>query len=109
MPPALRSRLTTAITNLPRLDPDFALARQFRATGDPAVFEQLFRKYQNPVFQLVYRMVDGEEAHDLTQEVFYKALRSLGSFKGDCKFRTWLYTIARNTCLNHLRECRQRD
>jgi len=99
---------TTSLTSLPRLDPDVALVRQFRATANPAVFEILFRKYQTPVFNLVYRMVNGEEAYDLTQEVFYRALRSLASFQGDCKFRTWLYTIARNVCLNHLRDSKIR-
>ena len=95
---------TASLTHLPRLDPDVALVRQFRATASPAVFEILFRKYQTPVFNLVYRMVNGEDAYDLTQEVFLRALRSLGAFHGDCKFRTWLYTIARNVCLNYLRE-----
>ncbi len=99
-----RIGLTTAITNLPRLDPDVALVRQFRATGDPRVFEALFRKYQGPVFHLVSRMTAGEDAYDVTQEVFVRVLSALGSFKGDSKFRTWLYTIARNTCLNHLRD-----
>ena len=37
-----------------------------------------------------------------------RALRSLAAFKGDCKFRTWLYTIAKNTCLNHLRDDQKR-
>lgn len=101
-------RLTTAITHLPRLDPDVALVRQFRASGNPAVFERLFRKYQGPIYHLVTRMVHGEDAYDLTQDVFYRALRALSSFKGDCKFSTWLYTIAKNTCLNHLRENRRR-
>ena len=68
----------------------------------------LFRKYQTQVFSLVHRMVNGEEAYDLTQEVFLRAMRSLGGFKGDAKFRTWLLTIARNVCLNHLREQRLR-
>ena len=85
-----------------------ALVRQFRATGNPACFEALFKKYQTPIFHLVHRMVNGEDAYDLTQEVFYRALRSLQSFKGDCKFSTWLYTIAKNTCLNHLRETKKR-
>jgi RNA polymerase sigma-70 factor (ECF subfamily) len=92
------------LTTLPRLDPDLALVRQFRATASSAAFEILFRKYQSPVFNLVHRMVNGEDAYDLTQEVFYRALRSLTTFQGDCKFRTWLYTIARNVCLNYLRE-----
>ena len=94
---------------LPRLDPDVALVRQYRATASPAVFEILFRKYQTQVFSLVYRMVNGEEAYDLTQEVFLRAMRSLGGFQGDAKFRTWLLTIARNVCLNHLREQRLRQ
>ena len=84
----------TKLTALPRLDPDLALVRQFRATGSPAVFEILFRKYQTTVFSFVSRMVNGEDAYDLTQEVFVRALRSLPSFSGGCKFRTWLLTIA---------------
>ena len=108
MPTERRPVWTGPPAGLPRLDPDVALVRQFRATANPAVFEILFRKYQTPVFNLVTRMVNGEEAYDLTQEVFYRALRSLASFKGDCKFRTWLYTIARNVCFNHLRESKVR-
>ena len=100
---------TRPLTPLPpRLDPDVALVRQYRATASPAVFEILFRKYQTQVFSLVHRMVNGEEAYDLTQEVFVRAMRSLGGFHGDAKFRTWLLTIARNVCLNHLREQRLR-
>jgi len=97
------------VTSLPRLYPDLALVRQFRATGNPALFETLFRKYQTPIFHLVCRMVNGEDAYDLTQEVFLRALRALPNFKGDCKFSTWLYTIAKNTCLNHVREDRRRN
>ena len=108
MPSARHSGLTATLTTLPRLDPDVALVRQFRATGNPACFEALFKKYQTPIFHLVHRMVNGEDAYDLTQEVFYRALRSLQSFKGDSKFSTWLYTIAKNTCLNHLRETKKR-
>lgn len=108
MLPERRPRFTTAITTLPRLDPDVALVRQFQATGRPAVFEALFRKYQTPIFHLVMRMTGGEEAYDLTQEVFLRALRALPTFKGDSKFSTWLYTIAKNTCLNHLREVKKR-
>jgi RNA polymerase sigma-70 factor (ECF subfamily) len=83
-------------------DPDTLLVRQHLA-GDPKAFEQLFRRYQAPIFNLVTRMVRGEDAYDLTQDVFLKALRSLGSFRGDAKFSTWLFTIARHTCLNHIR------
>lgn len=83
-------------------DPDVLLVRQHLA-GDSKAFEMLFRKYQTPIFNLVTRMVRGEDAYDLTQEVFLKALRALKSFRGDSKFSTWLFTIARHTCLNYIR------
>ena len=81
---------------------DLVLVRQYIA-GDNAAFEALFRKYQTPIFSLVTRMVKGEDAYDVTQEVFLKALRALKTFRGEAKFSTWLFTIARHTCLNHLR------
>jgi len=109
MPPDRQSPFSAVLPFLPRLDPDVALVRQFRATGDPALFETLFRKYQSPVFSLVFRMVNGEDAYDLTQEVFFRAMRSLSAFRGDCKFSTWLFGIAKNICLNHLREMRKRE
>jgi len=83
-------------------DPDAQLVRQHLA-GDPKAFEVLFRKYQTPIFNLVTRMVHGEDAYDLTQDVFLKAYKALRTFRGDAKFSTWLFTIARHTCLNHLR------
>ena len=86
----------------PRVDPDAALVRQHLA-GDTKAFEVLFRKYQTPIFNLVTRMVRGEDAYDLTQDVFIKALKALKGFRGDAKFSTWLFTIARHTCLNHIR------
>jgi hypothetical protein len=94
----------SATVNAPArpVDPDALLVRQHLA-GDPKAFEQLFRRYQTPIFNLVTRMVRGEDAYDLTQDVFLKALRSLKTFRGDAKFSTWLFTIARHTCLNHIR------
>lgn len=83
-------------------DPDTVLLRRHLA-GDPKAFEMLFRKYQTPIFNLVTRMVRGEDAYDLTQDVFLKALKAMRSFRGDAKFSTWLFTIARHTCLNYLR------
>jgi RNA polymerase sigma-70 factor, ECF subfamily len=83
-------------------DPDAALVRRV-VSGELAAFEQLFRKYQTPIFSMINRMVRGEEAYDITQEVFLRAFKSLKNFRGDAKFSTWLYTIARHTCLNHLR------
>lgn len=90
-------------TVVPRAaDPDVLLVRRHLA-GDPKAFEQIFRKYQTPIFNLVTRMVRGEDAYDITQDVFLKAYKALRSFRGESKFSTWLFTIARHTCLNHLR------
>lgn len=83
-------------------DPDRALVRQ-ALDGDLTAFEQLFRKYQTPIFNMITRMVRGEDAYDITQDVFIKAYRALKTFRGEAKFSTWLYTIARHTCLNHIR------
>lgn len=83
-------------------DTDFALVREY-LNGDAHAFETLFKKYQTPMFNFVSRMVRGEDAYDLTQDVFCNALRSITSFRGDSKFSTWLYSIARNVCLNRIR------
>jgi RNA polymerase sigma-70 factor (ECF subfamily) len=93
------------VTSLRPVDPDLMLVRQHLA-GDTKAFEALFKKYQTPIFNLVTRMVHGEEAYDLTQDVFLKAFKSLHAFRGESKFSTWLYTIARHTCLNHIRHKR---
>ena len=83
-------------------DPDTALVKRFLA-GDTHAFKILFKKYQRPIFNFVSRMVPGEDANDLTQDVFCNALRGLRRFRGDSKFSTWLYSIARNVCLNNIR------
>ena len=71
--------------------------------GDMKAAEELFRRYHAPIYALVKRMVrDAPEAEDLVQETFLKAFRGLGGFKGHSAFKTWLYQIATNTCLNHL-------
>ena len=92
--------VTTA--SVMEIDPDVALVRQY-LDGDTHAFELLFRKYEGRIFNLVSRMVRGEDAYDLTQDVFCNALRSLHAFRGDSKFSTWLYSIARNVCLNRIR------
>ena len=84
------------------MDSDAMLVRRY-LNGDARAFEILFKKYQTPIFNLVSRMVNGEDAYDLTQDVFCNALRGLPNFRGEAKFSTWLYSIARNVCLNRLR------
>ncbi|MEN6349123.1 MAG: sigma-70 family RNA polymerase sigma factor [Syntrophomonas sp.] len=72
--------------------------------GDLQAFEELVLQYQNKVYTLACRYMGNEEdAYDISQEVFLKAFRSLGSFKGNSSFGTWLYRVTTNVCLDELR------
>lgn len=72
--------------------------------GDLAAFEQLVDKYRQPVMNLVYRTLpDATEAEDLAQNVFVQAYKSAARYEASAKFSTWLFTIARNLCLNEIR------
>ena len=71
-----------------------------RSTG----FEELVRRYQRPIINYVFRMIgDYEAALDVTQEVFIKVYNSLAKYSSDYKFSTWLYRIAHNAAVDHLR------
>ena len=81
---------------------DLAIVRRVQ-NGDAAAFNLLVRKYQHKVANLVARYVyDSGEIEDIAQEVFVKAYRAIGGFRGDSAFYTWLYRIAINTAKNHL-------
>jgi RNA polymerase sigma-70 factor (ECF subfamily) len=67
-------------------------------------FEELVRRYQRPIAAYVYRMVgDYDAALDLTQEVFIKVYNSLSRYRPEFKFSTWIYKIAHNSAIDHLR------
>jgi RNA polymerase sigma-70 factor, ECF subfamily len=67
-------------------------------------FEELVRRYQRPIVAYVYRMVgDYDSALDLTQEVFIKVYNSLYRYRPEFKFSTWIYRIAHNSAIDHLR------
>ena len=67
-------------------------------------FEELVRRYQRPIAAYVYRMVgDYEAALDVTQEVFIKVYNSLRRYRSEFKFSTWIYRIAHNSAVDHLR------
>jgi RNA polymerase sigma-70 factor (ECF subfamily) len=85
------------------LDPDAeAMLRVQR--GDAAAFEPLVDKYRQPVLSLVYRIVgNASDAEDLAQQAFVQAFRAAARYRVTARFSTWLFTIARNLCLNELR------
>ncbi len=73
-------------------------------TGNMVAFEQLVLKYQDRLFNAVFRMVgDYDDAMELTQETFYRAMKGLKKFRGNAGFYTWLFRIGMNLCINHHR------
>jgi RNA polymerase sigma-70 factor (ECF subfamily) len=72
---------------------------------EQTAFSQIVERYQNYVFSLVLRFVENrEDAEEIAQDVFVKAYRSLADFRGESKFSTWLFTIARTSCISFLRK-----
>jgi RNA polymerase sigma-70 factor (ECF subfamily) len=73
-------------------------------TGNAIAFQELFERYKKLVINVCYRLVGNrDEAEDLTQDVFLKIFRSAQHFKHRSKVSTWIYRIAINLSLNHLR------
>ena len=90
-------------------DADLEIVRQVQA-GDVAAFDRLIGKYRERVYGIVYNMTSNrEDAADLTQDAFIKAFQSIHRFGGQSSFFTWLYRIAVNSTLSHLRKARLRS
>ena len=89
-------------------DADLDIVRRVQA-GDVAAFDRLIQKYRERVYGVVYHLTSNrEDAADLTQEAFIKAFQSIHRFGGQSSFFTWLYRIAVNSTLSHLRKARLR-
>ncbi|HTG69874.1 MAG TPA: sigma-70 family RNA polymerase sigma factor [Candidatus Udaeobacter sp.] len=87
---------------------DSQLIREIK-DGNVELYSELMRRYQRKILAFIYHMLKSAKlellAEDLCSETFYKAYRSLHSFRElDASFSTWLYTIARNTVLSELRK-----
>jgi RNA polymerase sigma-70 factor (ECF subfamily) len=96
-----------AIDNLERQlearDPDVRLMLQVRA-GVAGAFETLVERYQNRLVGILFHLVGNrDEAEDLCQEVFLRIYKARKGYRPRAKFATWLFTIANNQALNHLR------
>src|SRR5574341_2669510 len=76
-----------------------------RARGnEEAAYRELLRRYQRPVFSLIYRMVrDRAMAEDLAQETFVKVLNALDTYRPEFKFSSWIFKIANNATIDYLR------
>ena len=74
-------------------------------SGDMVAFDELMTRHERQIYRLCFRFVKNpEDAMDLTQEVFIKAFEKLTAFRGDARFKTWLYRVAVNHCLNHVKK-----
>ena len=87
---------------------DSQLIREIK-DGNIQLYSELMRRYQRKILAFIYHMLKSAKlellAEDLCSETFYKAYRSLHSFREvDASYSTWLYTIARNTVLSELRK-----
>jgi RNA polymerase sigma-70 factor (ECF subfamily) len=72
--------------------------------GREAAYRELIRRYERPIFALLFRMVrDRELAEDLAQETFIKALNAIESYRPEFKFSSWIFKIANNAAIDHLR------
>lgn len=73
--------------------------------GDEKSLEILIKRYLKPVYSFVYKRVNNfQEAEDITQEVFVKMWKNIRKFKKEKNFRTWIFTIAKNTTIDFLRK-----
>jgi RNA polymerase sigma-70 factor (ECF subfamily) len=83
---------------------DTTLVERYLA-GDMTAFDEIMIRYERQIYRVCYRFVDNrEDAMDLAQEVFIKAFEHLGSFRRESSLKTWLYRIATNHCINHVKK-----
>jgi RNA polymerase sigma-70 factor (ECF subfamily) len=76
--------------------------------GDATAFRGLVERFQGRIYAHIYGMIrNREEARDLTQEAFVKAYRNIGGFRREASFTTWLYRIASNVTIDHIRKHRR--
>lgn len=79
------------------------------AAGDPEAFEKIMLKYQKPIYNLCLRMVGNpDDAFDLTQDAFIRAWKAMDTVKADGAFASWLYRLASNVCIDHLRAMKRK-
>jgi len=95
------------MTGVPKrsLDPpDEALMLRYQA-GEAAAFAQLVRRHQGPLYNFALRQVRVPQvAEDVVQEAFVRVVQNAAEFKHEARFTTWVYTITRNLCIDHIRK-----
>lgn len=106
---ALNKTLVASPERRQEADSDLQLVKRVQA-GDVAAFDALILKYRERLFGVLYNLTSNrEDAADLAQEAFIKSFQSINRFQGQSAFFTWLYRIAINGALTHLRKNRLRS
>jgi len=78
--------------------------------NDSEAFKIFYETYKNLVYNVCYRMLNNrQDAEDVTQDIFVKAIKSIHKFRGDSKISTWIYQITVNTNINYIRRKRIRS
>ena len=84
---------------------DLKLINRAMETGDPAAYNELMKLYRDPLYFMLYEKIGNQDlAKDLTIEALGKAFKKLHLYVPDYAFSTWLFTIARNNCIDYLRK-----
>lgn len=100
--------LLTALVRPTAKSSDEELMARYKE-GDARAFELLLKRHEGPVFRFIFRMVKNrEKANDLLQETFLRVVKNAKRYSAKAKFTTWLYTIARNQCIDALRKAKHR-
>ncbi|KXU37158.1 RNA polymerase subunit sigma-24 [Cephaloticoccus capnophilus] len=104
----LSRTLTASPERQQEADSDWGVVERVQS-GEVEAFDELILRYRGRVYGMVYNMTSNrEDAADLTQDAFIKAFQSINRFQGQSSFFTWLYRIAVNATLSHLRKHRLR-
>jgi RNA polymerase sigma-70 factor (ECF subfamily) len=88
----------------PETDIDHNLVERYLA-GDMTAFDELMIRYERQIYRICFRFVNNrDDARDLAQEIFIKAFEHLAQFRRESSMKTWLYRIAMNHCINHVKK-----
>src|SRR6266478_7786886 len=101
----MEDALTTSMSRVPeKQDADATLVDRY-LSGDMSAFDELMIRYVRQIYRVCYRFVENrDDAMDLAQEVFIKAFEHLPTFRRESSLKTWLYRIAMNHCINHVKK-----
>src|SRR5690242_7317426 len=101
----MATSLTTPIPIVSKETPADAILVDRYLNGDMSAFDEIMIRYERQIYRVCYRFVENrDDAKDLAQDVFIKAFEHLSSFRRESSLKTWLYRIAINHCINHVKK-----